>query len=115
MSPASGASDVIVVEILIVGPSLFGAASLEAWMFQAAVGPASANLTPGPSTSGAVVFPDGRRAVGLTRDRLQPLIDQSIAPAASRPTVNGQVLTNGIVRYLAQDVSLAIDRLSALD
>lgn len=68
-----------------------------------------------PYVSGAVVFPDGRRILGWTRDRLQPLIEQSIAPAAGAPAVNGQVLADGIVPYLAQDVSLALDRIAALD
>ena len=68
-----------------------------------------------PYASGAVVFPDGRRIAGWTRDRLQPLIEQSITPAGSAPVVNGEVLADGIVPYLAQDVSLALDRIAALD
>jgi predicted dienelactone hydrolase len=68
-----------------------------------------------PYASGAVVLPDGRRIPGWTKDRLDPLIEQSIAPAASEPVVNGQVLADGIVPYLAQDVSFALDRITALD
>jgi len=68
-----------------------------------------------PYAAGAVVFPDGRRTIGWTKDRLDPLIEQSIAPAARAPVVNGQVLADGIVPYLAQDVSLALDRIAALD
>lgn len=68
-----------------------------------------------PYASGAVVFPDGHRIIGWTRDRMQPLIDQSLTPVTGAPVVNGQVLPNGIVPYLAQDVSLTIDRITALD
>ncbi|HXM55330.1 MAG TPA: carboxylic ester hydrolase [Candidatus Dormibacteraeota bacterium] len=68
-----------------------------------------------PYASGAVVFPDGRRILGWTRDRMQPLIDQSLATAAGPPVVNGQILADGVVPYLAEDVSMALDRVAALD
>jgi predicted dienelactone hydrolase len=68
-----------------------------------------------PYAAGAVVFPDGRRTIGWTKERMDPLIEQSIAPAASAPVVDGLVLADGIVPYLAQDVSFALDRISALD
>jgi hypothetical protein len=68
-----------------------------------------------PYAAGAVVFPDGRRITGWTKERMDPLIEQSIAPAASAPLLNGGPLADGVVPYLAQDVSLALDRIVALD
>lgn len=68
-----------------------------------------------PYAAASVVFPDGRRTIGWTRDQMQPLIEQSIGPVDPAPLVNGLVLADGIVPYLAQDVSFALDRLTALD
>ncbi|MFI5897010.1 hypothetical protein ACIA5D_43640 [Actinoplanes sp. NPDC051513] len=36
-------------------------------------------------------------------------------PASTIPTLNGQALPDGVVPYLARDVSFALDRLEALD
>jgi hypothetical protein len=51
----------------------------------------------------------------VTRDRLQPLIDQSTSPAQPAPTLNGQALEHGIVPYLTQDVGFALDQLATVD
>lgn len=68
-----------------------------------------------PYVSVSVVFPDGHAITGWTKPQIQPLIDQSIRPAEKAPRVNGHPLQEGIVPYLAQDVSFALDQLTALD
>jgi len=68
-----------------------------------------------PYTAAVVTFPNGQQITGWTRDRMQPLIQQSLSPVANAPTVNGQVLTQGIIPYLAQDVSFTLDQLTALN
>ncbi len=68
-----------------------------------------------PYAAATVVFPDGHQICGWTRNQLQPLIQQSLSPVAPAPTLNGQVLTTGIIPYFAQDVSFTLDQLAALD
>lgn len=68
-----------------------------------------------PYAAAAVVFPDGHQISGLTKDQLQPLIDQSLSPVETAPILNGQTLKNGIIPYFAQDVSFTLDQLTALD
>jgi hypothetical protein len=62
----------------------------------------------------SVVFPDGRQAVGLSRDQMRPLVRASYTPVATTPTLNGQTSNDGIVPYLAQDARFTLDRLDAL-
>ncbi len=68
-----------------------------------------------PYAAATVVFPGGQQILGWSRDRMQPLIQQSLSPTANAPMVNGQALTNGIIPYFAQDVSFTIDQLTALN
>lgn len=68
-----------------------------------------------PYSAASVVFPDGRQITGWTKDQMQPLIDQSTNPVGKAPMVNGKTLKNGIIPYLAQDVSFTLDQLTALD
>lgn len=68
-----------------------------------------------PYAAASVVFPDGRQMTGWTRDRMQPLIDQSTSPTANTPMVNGRALASGVVPYFAQDVAFAVDQLTTLD
>jgi predicted dienelactone hydrolase len=68
-----------------------------------------------PYTAELVVFPDGRRIVGLPFDQMKPLIRQSHSPAEQAPVLNGKALEKGIVPYLAQDVAFTLDRLAALN
>lgn len=68
-----------------------------------------------PYAAAAVTFPDGQEITGWTRDQMQPLINQSLSPVDKAPTVNGQVLKQGIIPYFAQDVSFALDQLTALN
>ena len=68
-----------------------------------------------PYTAAAVTFPDGQVVYGLSKAQVQPLIDQSISPAADAPKLNGRTLTNGIVPYLAQDVIFTLNQLVVLD
>ncbi len=68
-----------------------------------------------PYVAASVVFPGGRDVAGLSKNQMDPLIQQSISPSAQAPTLNGQPFARGIIPYLAQDVTFAIDRLAALN
>jgi predicted dienelactone hydrolase len=68
-----------------------------------------------PYAAAAVSFPDGHQIPGWTKAEMQPLIDQSLSPSDQAPTLNGHMLTNGILPYFAQDVSFTLDQLTALD
>jgi Platelet-activating factor acetylhydrolase, isoform II len=68
-----------------------------------------------PYTATNVVFPDGRQAEGLPFERTKSLASQSFLPAERAPTLNGRTFREGIVPYLAQDVSFALDRLAVLN
>ena len=68
-----------------------------------------------PYTAAVVVFPDGREVAALPLDQMKPLIQQSHSPTANVPALNGRVLGNGIVSYLAQDVSFTLDQLAVLN
>ncbi len=67
-----------------------------------------------PGAASAVRFPDGRVIPGLGRS-LNPLIDQSGAPQTPTPTLDGQVMVDGIIPYFAQDASFALDQLALLN
>ena len=50
-----------------------------------------------PYAAAEVVFPDGRKVVGLSKDQLNVLLQQSISPVTNAPTLNGQALKDGII------------------
>jgi len=64
-----------------------------------------------PYTAAGVRFPDGRFIKGLSKARMQPLIDQSLEPVPEPPALQGRFLPDGILPYLAQDVSFVLDKL----
>jgi predicted dienelactone hydrolase len=68
-----------------------------------------------PYAAASVVSPDGRQAVGLSRDQMRPLVRASYTPVETAPTLNGQTFKDGIVPYLAQDARFALDQLAALN
>ena len=68
-----------------------------------------------PYTAATVVFPNGREVGALPLAQMLPLIRQSFSPAAIPPTLHGRALEKGIVPYLAQDVSFALNQLAALN
>lgn len=68
-----------------------------------------------PYIAPVVVFPDGQKVSGLTGSQVKPLIRQRYLPYDQPPTLNGQVLENGIIPYLAQDTSFTLDQLAALN
>src|SRR5215217_6998086 len=68
-----------------------------------------------PYTAGYVVFPDGRRVDGLTRDELEGLVRQSYSPVERAPILNGRAFEDGIVPYLTQDAGFTLDQLAALN
>lgn len=67
-----------------------------------------------PYVAASVAFPRGRAVGGLSKEQMDPLIQQSISPSAKAPTLNGETFANGIIPYLAEDVSFVIDRLAAM-
>jgi Platelet-activating factor acetylhydrolase, isoform II len=68
-----------------------------------------------PYAAASVVFPDGRQAVGLSRDQMKPLVRASYTPVETASTLNGRTFTDGIVPYLAQDARFTLDQLDALN
>ncbi|MCL4562236.1 MAG: carboxylic ester hydrolase [Chloroflexi bacterium] len=68
-----------------------------------------------PGIAPAMRLPDGRQISGLSRDQIQPLINQSIAPQPNPPSLNGKVLPDGIIPYFAQDASFSLDELIRLN
>jgi predicted dienelactone hydrolase len=68
-----------------------------------------------PYAAVTVLFPDGRQVEGWERDRLAPLIDQSLSPVERAPRLNGRAFKDGIVPYLAQDAIFTLDQLTALN
>ncbi len=75
-----------------------------------------------PGAAAAVVFPDGRHAVGLTVPQFHSMVGPSYMPVGTNSTRTGVLLPNGstlrdssIIPYLAQDVTFTLDRLAALN
>jgi pimeloyl-ACP methyl ester carboxylesterase len=68
-----------------------------------------------PYTAAAVRFPDGRVARMSPLEEMKPLVRQSYAPAEDAPTLHGNAMSDGIVPYLAQDVTFALDRLESVN
>ena len=75
-----------------------------------------------PGAAAAVVFPDGRHAVGLTVPQFHAMVGPSYMPVGTNSTRTGVLLPNGstlhdnsIIPYLAQDVSFTLDQLAALN
>lgn len=75
-----------------------------------------------PGAAAAVVFPDGRHALGLTVPQFRAMVGPSYMPVGSDSTRTGVLLPNGstlhdnsIIPYLAQDVSFTLDQLAALN
>ena len=68
-----------------------------------------------PYTAVSVTFPNGQVIDGLSKSQIQPLIDQSISPVDVAPRLNGRSLPNGIIPYLAEDVSFVLDQLELLN
>jgi predicted dienelactone hydrolase len=68
-----------------------------------------------PGAVSLVRFPDGRQVSGLPKERIDPLILQSVEPQPHTPTLLGHALPDGIIPYFAQDVSFALDQLTTLN
>ncbi len=68
-----------------------------------------------PYAAAEVVFPDGRKVGGLTKDQLNALLQQSISPVMNAPTLNGQTLKDGIIPYFAQDAVFTLHQLASLN
>jgi predicted dienelactone hydrolase len=69
-----------------------------------------------PGAAATVVFPDGHQlAITGLLPQVKALDDQSVSPAAKTPQLFGQTFQDGIIPYLAQDVSFTLDQLAALN
>lgn len=68
-----------------------------------------------PYVAAMVVLPDGRQVAGLSKDQIDPLIRQSIAPTQAAPLLQGRPFGEGIIPYLAKDVSFVLDQLVTLN
>ena len=68
-----------------------------------------------PYAAAVVVFPDGRQVAGLPADQMKVLMRPSLGLTESAPILNGQVLKDGIIPYLAQDAIFTLDQLTTLN
>lgn len=68
-----------------------------------------------PFVAASVGFPDGRQITGLSKDQMNPLIQQSITPGQAAPVLKGTAFKDGIIPYFAQDVVFTLDQLSELN
>ncbi|MGI5837432.1 MAG: alpha/beta hydrolase family protein [Chloroflexota bacterium] len=68
-----------------------------------------------PGAMASVRFPDGRQISGQPRDQVYPLVQQSVEPLPTTPTLSGEAMPKGIIPYFAADVSFALDQLAALN
>ncbi len=68
-----------------------------------------------PYSAATVVFPDGRTIAGLSKDQMNPLIQQSIVADKNAPTLHGVTFDAGITPYLAKDVEFVLDQLDVLN
>jgi Platelet-activating factor acetylhydrolase, isoform II len=68
-----------------------------------------------PYAAAEVVFPDGRKVGGLSKDQLNVLLQQSISPVTNAPTLNGRTLKDGIIPYFAQDAVFTLHQLASLN
>jgi predicted dienelactone hydrolase len=68
-----------------------------------------------PYVAASVVLPDGHQVVGQSKEQMNVLIQQSISPVDKIPLMNGRGFKDGIIPYLAQDVSFTLDSLTALN
>ncbi|MEO8120380.1 MAG: hypothetical protein ABI606_13815, partial [Rhodoferax sp.] len=68
-----------------------------------------------PYAAAKVVFPDGRRVAGRSKEQIDALIQQSVEPMDAAPTLNGRVFADGIIPYLARDAIFTLDQLAVLN
>ncbi|MEP6986089.1 MAG: carboxylic ester hydrolase, partial [Chloroflexota bacterium] len=68
-----------------------------------------------PGAVALVHFPDGREVSGLFKDQIQPVIQQSVEPLATAPTLLGNALPDGIIPYFAADVPFTLDQLDGIN
>ena len=68
-----------------------------------------------PGVAASVVFPDGHQIAGLSKPQMDPLIQQSASPAEKAPLLNGLAFKDGIIPYLAEDVSFKLNQLASIN
>jgi pimeloyl-ACP methyl ester carboxylesterase len=68
-----------------------------------------------PFVAATVNFPDGRRISGWSKERMNPMIQQSITPVQPAPSFNGTTFDAGIIPYFVKDVGFLLDQIVALN
>jgi predicted dienelactone hydrolase len=68
-----------------------------------------------PGAAASVIFPDGHKVGGLSKDQMDPLTQQSVSPQEPAPRFNGQTFGEGIIPYFAEDVPFTLDHLTSLN
>ena len=68
-----------------------------------------------PYVAASVVFPDRQIVFGLSKDQIDPLIQQSILPIEQTPRLHGVPFEEGIIPYLSSDVLFALDQLEIMN
>lgn len=68
-----------------------------------------------PGTAVRAELPDGRNLGAIPPAQLRPLMPEALVDGGPAPSLNGVDLPGGIVPFLAQDASLALDRALTLN
>lgn len=68
-----------------------------------------------PGSAALTQLPDGRRLPMLPKPEMDVLLKQSVAPSPSIPKLNGTLLPDGILPFLAADVSFTLAEVAKLD
>ena len=68
-----------------------------------------------PGAAASVIFPDGHKVGGLSKDQMDPLTQQSVSPQEPAPTFNGKTFGDGIIPYFGEDVPFTLDQLASLN
>jgi hypothetical protein len=68
-----------------------------------------------PGVAADVVLPGGRHSAAVPPAVLQELDRPAFGPVAAAPTWRGRAFPHGVLPFLAEDVTLALDRLAAID
>ncbi len=68
-----------------------------------------------PGAAASVTFPDDRTIKGLSKEAIDPFVEQAVWPATPVPTLNGVELPEGITPYLGQDASFALYQLAEIN
>jgi dienelactone hydrolase len=68
-----------------------------------------------PGAAATVLFPDGHRVAGLSKQQMDPLLQQSIQAHDPPPRWNGHAFPDGSIPFFARDVSFVLDQLARVN